>query len=594
MNENQFGSRVRKRIMLALVVGMYLILLTQLVRMQILESSAYEEKSTSNSIKGIKENAPRGVLFDRNFKYLVSNKPSFAVEITPANYDRKTDRLLETVMGVDSGYIGGILKEYKRFSKYIPRKIMRDVSFNVIAWIDENKEKLDGVEYKVEMERDYSFGITGSHVFGYTKEISQRQYQDNKDKYDMGDYVGANGLESYYEDLLKGEKGVKYYVVDSRQKVVSKYDGGIHDFSPVKGDDLILTIDSAAQKTAEKAFEGKKGALVAIEPNTGEILAFVSAPQYDLSSFGTVTSNEVWKELNTNPDKPLFDRCTKLRNPPGSTFKMITTIAGLETGVISANDYINCRGGYQFGNRFFKCTHVHGKVNAVRAIEKSCNTYYYQLILKIGLDRWAKYGRMFGFGLKTGIDIGSENSGNLPDSKYYDRVYGKGKWTDGYLLSLGIGQGELITTPVQLAQYTAMLANFGVTKQPHFVKGYISSRENNFVELKYPEVKAEVSRKTMEIVREGMRRVVEGDGTARLIKTRGLEMAGKTGTAQNPHGEDHAWYIGFAPYDDPQIAVAVLVENVGFGSTHAAPIVRDVIKSYLRYEDKQTNSAEKE
>jgi penicillin-binding protein 2 len=224
---------------------------------------------------------------------------------------------------------------------------------------------------------------------------------------------------------------------------------------------------------------------------------------------------------------------------------------------------------------------VHGKVNIIDAIEKSCNVFFYQLILKIGLDKFAEYGRKLGFGQKTNVDIEDESPGIVPDREYFDRAYGKGQWTEGYLISLAIGQGDLITTPIQLAQYCAILANKGKTKQPHFLKGWIEFQTNKYYKANYEDINVDISEDAFDIVREGMYRVVQGDGTAKFIRQKEFDIAGKTGTAQNPHGEDHAIFIGFAPFENPKIAVAVIVENVGFGSTHAAPIVRDVIKSYL-------------
>jgi penicillin-binding protein 2 len=260
---------------------------------------------------------------------------------------------------------------------------------------------------------------------------------------------------------------------------------------------------------------------------------------------------------------------------------MVTALAALENGLITTSDYVTCRGSFFFGDRPFKCTHVHGRVNIVSAIEKSCNVFFYKLILKVGLERFAEFGRKMGFGKKTNLDIEEESAGIVPDAEYFDRAYGKGQWTEGYLISLAIGQGDLITTPVQLAQYCAILANNGRTKQPHFLKGWIESQTNQFYRANYEDIIVDISQDALDIVREGMYRVVQGDGTAQFIRQKKYDIAGKTGTAQNPHGEDHAIFIAFAPFENPKIAVAVIVENVGFGSTHAAPIARDVIKSYL-------------
>lgn len=582
MNDSQIGSALREKIIFIIVIGLFAVLSFQLFKMQILDEPAYEVKSNENSVKKSIIDAPRGVFFDRNFKVIVSNKPSYTIEITPSEYNTELNPLLEKIFKLDKGYIQEVLYEKRRFSKYQPRRIKRDADIQSIAWLEENNGKFPGVKYIVEMQRDYSFGINGSHIFGYTKEISAEQLSLANDVYDIGDYIGSSGIEKTYEVYLRGRNGAQFVLVDSKQRTIGNYLEGTHNTKPIKGFDLILSIDAEAQKAAEEAFKGLKGALVAIEPSTGEVLAFVSAPDFNLSDFTSVTSQDIWTNLRIDEDKPLFNRATMSINPPGSTHKMLSALAALQEGIITTSDYINCSGGYQFGNRFFKCTHVHGKVNVITAIEKSCNTFFYQLILKTGFDKWAEYSSKFGFGSKTGIDISEESPGIQPNSEYYNRVYGQGKWTKGYIVSLGIGQGELSTTPVQLAKYVSLIANNGKTRTPHIVKGFIKSGTNEFTPIEYPEVEVKIDQENFDIVKEGMFKVVQGEGTARNIRIPGLNIAGKTGTAQNPHGKDHAQFIGFAPFENPRIAIAVMVENVGFGSTYAAPIAQKVIKAYLR------------
>ncbi len=589
MNDNYFGSNSRRRIVFVLIVGFFTLCVGQLFNMQILEQPVYSEKSDENSVKPIYQFAPRGIFFDRNHQVLVGNKPSFSLMITPADYDRKLTPYIEAILGVSPGYIDRILKINESYSKFIPRKIAKDVSFKVIAWYDENASKLPGVEYVMETQRDYSFGINGSHMFGYTKEIPMSTYQKRKTEYDIGDEIGFNGIEKTYEDYLRGEKGIKYMLVDSRQKTIGRYMSGTEDQPTVKGDDLILTIDKDAQAVAEEAFKDKRGAVVAIEPSTGEVLAFLSAPEYNLDDFAKVTSAEVWKDLNTNPDKPLFNRASMSTFAPGSTFKMISAIAGLEEGIIDTNTRVVCGGGYQFGDRYFKCLHVHGSVDVETSIEKSCNTFYYSLVNKLGLDIWSKYAKKFGFGTKTKIDIPEEAAGIVPSKEYYNRVYGKNGWTKGFVISLGIGQGELNVTPLQLAQYAALFANYGKSANPHFLKSFVDTKTNEKYDVKPHYFDIGISKKSFDIVRKAMFLVVNGAGTATNIKLPDIAIAGKTGTAQNPHGKDHAIFIGFAPYDNPKIAVAVIVENAGFGSTAAAPIARDIIKAYLQKGNKDNS-----
>lgn len=581
MNDSLFGSAVRKNILAFVVIGFSAVLMLQLFSMQILENPQYTIKSEENSIKPINQTAPRGIFFDRNHKVLIGNKPSFTLRITPADYDQRLNKYIEQIIGAEPGFISKLLKENSGYSKYIPIKIKKDADFKTIAWYEENASNLPGVDYIIETQRDYSFGVNGSHMFGYTKEIGAEQLKMKKNEYDMGDNIGYSGLEKTYEEQLKGVKGVKYVVVDAQQKTIGKYNNGNEDKSAVKGYDLLLTIDKDAQMVAEKDFEGKRGAVVAIEPSTGEILAFVSAPQFNLSDFATVTTSEVWNQLNNDPNKPLFNRATMSIYSPGSTYKLLAATAALEEGVITPDFMVTCRGGLQFGDRFFKCLHVHGTVNVVTAIEKSCNTFFYQVILRLGLKKWSEYSRRFGFGQKTGVDISEETKGLVPDQQYYDKVFGKDRFPKGILLSLGIGQGELSVTPIQLAQYAAIFAAYGKVAKPHFLKGFIKSVTHEFIPVKPKYFDVGISKKTFDIVRQGMYEVVNGAGTATNIRLPGIAIAGKTGTAQNPHGKDHAIFLGFAPFENPKIAIAVVVENAGFGSTAAAPIARDVIKAYL-------------
>jgi len=589
MDDNYFGSYFRRRIIFVIIIGFFAISITQLFNMQILEQPSYSEKSDENSVKPIYQTAPRGVFFDRNHKVLVGNKPSFTLRITPSTYDKKLTPYIEAILGSSPGYINRILKQNESYSKFVPRRIAKDVSFKVIAWYEENASKLPGVDYIMETQRDYSFGIIGAHMFGYTKEIPMETYLHRKNEYDIGDDIGFGGIEKTYEDYLRGEKGIKYMLVDAKQKTIGRYKNGEEDQATVKGDDLILTIDKDAQSVAEEAFKDKRGAVVAIEPSTGEIIAFLSSPQYDLQDFAKVTTNEVWRELNNNPDKPMFNRASMSTFAPGSTFKMISAIAALEEGIIDTNYRVTCNGGFQFGDRFFKCLHVHGTVNVQTSIEKSCNTFYYTLVNKIGLDTWSKYAKKFGFGSKSRIDIPEEAAGIVPSTDYYNKVYGKNGWTKGFVISLGIGQGELNVTPLQLAQYAALFANSGKSARPHFLKGYTDTRINQYVEVKPQTYDIGISKKSFDIVRRAMYLVVNGAGTATNIRSDELQISGKTGTAQNPHGKEHSLFIGFAPFNNPKIAIAVLVENAGFGSTIAAPIARDVIKAFLIKGDKKGN-----
>ncbi len=587
MRSDNFASIQRKSILYFILVGCFALLVFRLFQMQIVQQQSYDEKSASNSIKAIEQTPLRGVFLDRNRKVVVSNVPAYTLRITPASYDRKLNKVIETVIGADSGYIDKILFNNRIYSKYIPVRIKRGIDFKVVSWLEENAEHLPGVDYIVEMQRGYPAKIMGSHMFGYTKEISPRQLEKEKDYYDPGDYVGHSGLEKTYEKYLRGEKGYNYVLVDSRRKEIGKFKDGTEDKASVKGHDLLLSIDADVQRAAEEAFKGLRGAAVAIQPSTGEVLALVSAPDYDLNQFSYVTSRDFLNKLYTDPDKPSFNRATMSVKPPGSTYKILAAIAALDLGVINTNTTFFCNGGFYFG-RTFRCHGSHGSLNVVHAIEKSCNVFFYNLIYKIGLDKWADYGHRFGFGEKTGIDIGEEVPGLIPNSSYYEKIYGK-DWPRSIMASLGIGQGEVSVTPLQLAKYTALIANDGVSYTPHLVKGYIDDNTKEVVPFHFDKIDTKVDKKVFDTVKEGMFLVVNGAGTATGIRLSDLKIAGKTGTAQNPHGKDHALFIGFAPYDNPQIAVAVIVENIGFGGTWAAPIAQKMIEAFLQKDKLKDN-----
>ncbi len=591
---NEVDSQVRKTIFFILIIVLAGVIIFKLFSLQVVERSTFLKRSKENYIKKIVLKPARGVFFDRNGNLLVSNTHSFNVQITPAYYNPRFNRLLEDLLKLKRGTLARILKNRKNFGGFSPVRIKKDVPFKFISWYEENSSKLKGIKYSVELQRDYSFGVNGSHFFGYLGGVSLKQLKKYGGLYAADDLIGILGLERSYEKYLRGKKGYKLFVVNAKGKIIKRYKNGALDNPPQKGKDLLLTIDKKTQIQAERLMKGKRGAVVALDPRSGEILAFVSSPQYNLSDFAGVTSPFVLDSLSNDPDKPLFNRATLSEYPPGSTIKMLDALALLQENIITTSNIVNCKGGLQFGNRFFKCTHVHGRVNVIEAIEKSCNTYFYYYVQKLGLEKLAYYARMFGFGRKTGIDIGEEVNGRVPDENYYNKVYGKNKWTRGVLLSLAIGQGEWGVTPIQLAQYAALLANWGKTVRPHFVKAILDSGSRQRTNLTFDTLKVNIKRKYLDIVRRGMFYVVNRKGTAVNIALKDLAIAGKTGTAQNPHGKDHAVFIAFAPYDSPQIAVAVLVENAGYGATYAAPIARRVIETYLRYKPKNLSSVKNE
>ncbi len=592
MKADNFASQNRRSILYAVIIVGFSFLFIRLFQMQIIQSGYYNLKSKRNSVKKIEKIPARGLFLDRNKKLLVNNLPAYSVYITKANYNKKQNKLIESVLGLKEGYIDNFLKKYSKYSKFKQLKLKRGVSFNAVSWIEENAEHLPGVYYKAEMQRGYPAKVFAAQMFGYLNEISQKQLNKNKKIYEQGDYVGSTGLERKYEYLLRGEKGYNFLLVNSRQKFIGKFLDGKNDIPAVKGEDLVLTIDTELQKVAEESLRGKRGAIVAIEPKTGEILAMASAPDFDLSKFALITPKNYLMKLYQNPAKPFFNRAIMSVKPPGSTFKILESIAALDLGVINKNTTFNCSGGGVFYGRYFKCDGVHGKINVVQAIEHSCNVFFYNLIYKIGMKKWKEYASLFGFGKRTGVDLYNEVRGLIPDEKYYIKRYGK-NWPKSIMASLAIGQGEVSVDPIQLAQFTAIVANNGKSFQPHLLKGFIDQKEDKFVRIKQKPINVNIKRNVLDIVKRGMFLVVNGRGTAAASRIPEIMMAGKTGTAQNPHGDDHALFIGYAPFNNPQIAFSIIVENAGFGASHAAPIGKKLVETYLLHKIKNNETAKK-
>ncbi|MFA6596311.1 MAG: penicillin-binding protein 2 [Ignavibacteriaceae bacterium] len=569
----------RKKIFYGIIIAVVSVYIFKLFEMQILAHAQFDAKASDNSIKAIEQIALRGVFYDRNMKLLVDNTPAYTVRITPADYDTTLNRKIETILDLEPGFVSNMLFKNRVYSKFVPLRVKRGADFSAIAWIEENKEHLPGVDYVIEMQRGYPYGAMGSHVFGYSKEISPSQLKKEEQYYQPGDLIGSIGLEKKYEKDLRGEKGYDYILVDSRRREVGKYKNGLNDVPSQKGKDLVLSIDGELQKIAEEELNGRAGAVVAIEPSSGEVMVMASSPQFDLNQFSYVTPKDYLRQLLNDPLKPQFNRATMAAHPPGSTFKLLCAIAALDLGVITPSTTLYCGGSFNYG-RTFKCHGRHGSINVIQAIEKSCNVFFYQLIFKIGLDRLKEYATRFGLGQKLGIDINEEVKGLIPTTAYYEKIYGK-NWPHGILVSLGIGQGEVNVTPLQLANYCALIANNGKSFVPHIVKGYLDENKN-YHAYKYKEVNVGINQGVFDIVKEGMFRVVNGAGTATNIRINDIHISGKTGTAQNPQGKDHAVFVAFAPSENPKIAIAVLIENAGFGATWAAPIAKRIIETYVR------------
>jgi penicillin-binding protein 2 len=589
INVEEIDVRSRRRVLTIFVLLAFSILFFRMFQLQLLSHTEFGKKSEENSVRIIVKEPVRGYMFDRTGRLVVDVGPAYSLTVTPANFDTNKYNLLFSLLQVDTALVQGRINRGRAFSRFSPVRILRDVDFKTLSKVEENLFLLPGVSYDIESKRLYPYHIRAPHLLGYCKEITDEQLKRSGTVYQQGDLVGSSGLEASYEIFLRGEKGYEFISVNSKGQLLGPLEEGRRDIPSKDGFDLMLSIDFGLQAFAESLMTNYRGALVAIDPNDGGVLALVSKPDFDPSIFSGVTSSEIWTHLNTDPEKPLFNRATMTRYPPGSTFKMLVAAAALEEGIIDEHFHYTCGGSFRFGTKVFRDTHVHGSVNVVEAIQQSCDVFFYQLVLKVGLDKLYEYSKRFGFSKPTGIDIGDETSGLIPSAEYYDRVYGKGKWTQGNLVSLGIGQGEIGVSPLQMAQYVAALANNGTLLQPHAVNSIRNKRTNKVDMIDHSEIPVWLNGNVMRMIREGMRRVVEEPGgTGGLARIAGVVSAGKTGTAQNPHGEDHAWYVGFAPFDHPKIAIAVMLENAGFGGTKAAPIAGMVMEKYIFGELRRT------
>jgi penicillin-binding protein 2 len=582
INVEEIGAPSRKRVLTIIIVSAFAFLVLRLYQLQLLSHTEFGRKSDENSVRTIIKEPVRGYMFDRNGRLVVDVGPAYSITVTPATFDTMALSFLSSLLQMEPSVIQERLNRGRIYSRFSPVRVKRDVDFKTLTAVEENLYQLSGVSYEIESKRIYPFNIRAPHLLGYCKEITDAQLAKVGSTYQQGDIIGSSGLEASYEPFLRGEKGFEFISVNSKGQLLGPLEGGRRDIPSKEGFDLNLSVDFGLQMLAESLMVNYRGALVAIDPNDGGVLALVSKPDFDPSVFSGVTSVEVWNQLNNDPDKSLFNRATMTRYPPGSTFKMLIASAALQEGIIDEHFRITCNGAFRFGNKTFKDLHVHGSMNVVEAIQHSCNVFFYQLILKIGLDNLYKYGKRFGFGQPTGFDIGEETAGILPSTEYYNRVYGKGKWTQGYLVSLGVGQGEVGVSPMQMARYAALLANGGTLLQPHAVNSIRNKRTNSFDVIDHKESSVGIDSSVMKLIREGMRRVVEAPGgTGGMARIPGIISGGKTGTAENPHGADHAWYIGFAPFDHPKIAIAVMLENAGFGGTKAAPIAGKVMQKYI-------------
>ena len=550
----------------------------------------YLQQSEKNRLRVEEEDPIRGFIYDRKGRLLVENAPSYIITSSPANVlqNAETLALLREIFYDEEDY-GWEDYARKNYTRQREIKLKRDIEFASLAKVEANKLFLNGIDIKVEPKRRYPYR-TATHILGYLGEISSEELSSFKG-FQPGDIVGKKGVEKAYNSLLFGTKGYTVYEVDVQGNKITMA-ASVPSVKPLHGSDIYLTIDLELQSLAEELLKDQVGAVVAIDPKNGDIFAIASSPDYNPEYFSGVVEPAHWNELVSDTSKPLLNRTIQGTYPPGSVTKMAILAAALEEGVVTTKERITCGGFLQLGRRPFKCWNEggHGSVNAQQAIERSCDVYFYQMGLRLGIDKMAEYLRRFGLGKSTGIDIENEMPGLVPDSSYMDKRYGANKWTRGHLLNTAIGQGDILVTPLQLACYCAGLANRGKIPVPHLFRGVLYHNPDKWEahESSFRSING-ISTNTWDLIVAGMYDVVQGEkGTAHWLNDPKIQIAGKTGTSQNPHGEDHAWFIGFGPFENPQIAVCALVEHGEHGSTSAAPIVFKIIKRYLQLSSQKT------
>ena len=571
------------RFLQVIVLTGVLILTAAVFKLQILDFEKYTPLSRENSLRQQIVNPARGLIYDRNNRIMVDNQPIFSINITPANFDRSKIPLLANLLNLEPEEILEKVNEAQNYSWHRSSRLVTEVSFREFSNIQENLWQLPGISQQIESKRNYSENLIASHLFGYLREATEEEYR-RTDKMRLGDKIGKSGLELAYEDFLKGEPGFDYVKVNALGQILGNYNEGELNISPTKGADLLTTIDGELQAFAEELMENKKGAVVAMNPHTGEILTLVSAPQFDVTKLAGRLDIEYWQAVNADSLTPLFNRAISSMQPPGSTFKPVMGIIGLHLGLITLETEIYNSGAFYRGRAYRDLAEI-GDYDLKKAIGKSSNTYFFWLMNQIAergyFNSWSRFVKDFGLGRMNNIDLPFERRGIIPDSTYMNQAFGERKWGTGDLISLGVGQGVVSVSPLQVAVAISVIANGGYRVQPHVVK---SIREPHGA-LRYtnPEkTRLEwIKPYYLDTVKEGMRDVVLTGSGRFYANLDSIAVAGKTGTAQNPNGEDHGWFVSFAPYENPEIVVAVLMENSGFGSISAAPVASLLIEKYL-------------
>ena len=588
-----------------LIGAVWLILVARLFYLQVLEGDQYRDSAERNSVRAHRVMAPRGMILDRSGRILVDSRPSFDVLVVP----HETSDIPLTLSRV-AGLIGEepeklieALGRRTGMERFVAHRVAHDLSWQDIARVESRLWALDGVLTQASPVRSYRFGSSAAHVLGWLGEIDREQLRRREFQgYRQGDVIGREGAERLMDRELRGRPGGRNVLVDAHGRELERLDS--IDAQP--GNNVVLTIDHRLQQVAETALAAseRSGAVVALDPRSGEVLVLASLPAFDPNDFAVGINQATWKSLTENSDTPLHNRALQGQYPPGSTYKVVAALAGLEAGVIKPDDTVTCTGSYRLGRRRYRCwrREGHGTVDLHRAIVESCDVYFYKLGQLLRVDRLGYYARVLGLGSVTGVDLRGEEAGLVPTMAWKERRYGE-RWVEGETISVAIGQGFNLVTPIQLAALYATIANGGTRYQPFVVKR-LEDSQGNVLEEREPVRHAEVaiSKESLEFVRDALRDVVQdpkGTGYVMRHLPGDVVAAGKTGTAQvvalakDPPPDDdeialehrdHAWFVTYAPAEDPRIVVAVLVEHGGHGGSVAAPIARQVVVEFLEHE----------
>ena len=573
------------------------ILLIKLFNIQIIDDE-YKMDAANNSMVYTTVYPTRGIIYDRNGKILVGNQVAYDLMVTPREVGEFDTLTLARILDVTPDFIRNKMKEYKKNRRNIGWQsvvMLRKIPQETYLRFSEIAYRFPGFKGQARSIREYPYNA-GGNLLGYVSEVDKRYLERHPDEYKAGDYAGKTGLEAAREKELRGEKGHTIWLRNSRNRIESRYKDGEMDKEAVPGKNIVTTIDAELQNYGQKLMRNKVGSLVAIEPSTGEILAMVSSPGINVDILSDIGKH--YSKIAKNPYKPMFNRAVQAPYPPGSVFKLVNALIALQEGIITPRTEYPCSMGYHFGNGKYKvgCHDHDSPVDLDFSIMTSCNAYYcyvFRELLENGkngnvgesLDRWREYVASFGFGHKLGSDFPAELGGFIPTSEYYDRYYGKKRWKATAVISMAIGQGEIGCTPLHLANLCATIANRGHYYIPHIVK----DSEGVEIDPKYHEKNYTlVDTVHFHKIINGMYKAVNSDfgsgATASIAAVPGLEICGKTGTAQNPHGDDHSVFACFAPRENPKIAVVAYIENGGFGSSYAAPIASLLTEMYLNHE----------